>query len=137
MTPKEAEAFATLKQERDDLRKERVHLSHCNFGENEGSCKYGDDSCPALSESWSWFGKALQERDQLRAEVERLSAEFKQLADTAYCDYIAQMRRPECLGWEAKIKSGKFGERELNAHTYAGQLLGKHRAYADAARRKP
>lgn len=26
----------------------RVHLSHCNQGENLGICKYGDDDCPAL-----------------------------------------------------------------------------------------
>jgi hypothetical protein len=25
-----------------------VHLHHCNIGEYEGSCKYGDDNCPAL-----------------------------------------------------------------------------------------
>ena len=28
-----------------------VHMSHCNQGEYEGSCKYGDfDDCPALSD---------------------------------------------------------------------------------------
>ena len=26
-----------------------VHLSHCNQDEYVGSCKYGDDDCPALS----------------------------------------------------------------------------------------
>jgi hypothetical protein len=25
-----------------------VHLSHCNQGEWEGVCKYGDINCPAL-----------------------------------------------------------------------------------------
>jgi hypothetical protein len=25
-----------------------VHLHHCNIGECEGVCKYGDDDCPAL-----------------------------------------------------------------------------------------
>lgn len=25
------------------------HLSHCNLGEYEGSCKYGEDDCPAFS----------------------------------------------------------------------------------------
>jgi ribosomal protein L37AE/L43A len=38
-----------------------VHLQHCNFGEHAGSCKYGDEDCPALSESWSWFGERLQQ----------------------------------------------------------------------------
>lgn len=26
-----------------------VHLAHCNQGEWEGVCKYGDDDCPALT----------------------------------------------------------------------------------------
>jgi hypothetical protein len=25
-----------------------THLSHCNQGENEGTCKYGEADCPAL-----------------------------------------------------------------------------------------
>jgi hypothetical protein len=32
-------------QERTDY---EVHLNHCNIGECEGVCKYGDDDCPAL-----------------------------------------------------------------------------------------
>jgi hypothetical protein len=32
-------------QERTDY---AVHLNHCNIGECEGVCKYGDDDCPAL-----------------------------------------------------------------------------------------
>jgi hypothetical protein len=32
-------------QERTDY---EVHLNHCNLGECEGVCKYGDDDCPAL-----------------------------------------------------------------------------------------
>ncbi len=27
-----------------------VHMSHCNQGEYKGSCKYGDDNCPALKD---------------------------------------------------------------------------------------
>lgn len=26
-----------------------VHLHHCNIGEYEGSCKYGDENCPAMA----------------------------------------------------------------------------------------
>lgn len=37
-----------------------VHITHCNFGEYSGSCKYGDaENCPALSPSFSWIGKAI------------------------------------------------------------------------------
>lgn len=25
-----------------------THMSHCNMGEYEGSCKYGDNDCPAI-----------------------------------------------------------------------------------------
>src|SRR4051812_41626201 len=47
-----------------------THLSHCNFGENAGVCKYGeDDKCPALSENWKWFGQALTRADYGLAPV--------------------------------------------------------------------
>ncbi len=49
-----------------DLRK---HLSHCNFGENMGCCKYDDDNCPALDESWSWFGLAIQKKAALESAL--------------------------------------------------------------------
>jgi hypothetical protein len=39
-------------------RDELVHLRHCNFGEWEGSCKYGNpEDCPALTE-WGWLREA-------------------------------------------------------------------------------
>jgi hypothetical protein len=41
-----------------EMRNLGVHLSHCNFGENAGGCKYGDPDCPALA-GWAWFGRAL------------------------------------------------------------------------------
>lgn len=54
------------------------------------------------------------------------------LSEQAYCDYIAQLKSDECLGWEYKTKTGKFCEPELKAHVKAGELLGRHRAFADA-----
>lgn len=54
-------------------------------------------------------------------------------ADNAYCDYIGQLRRDECLGWEIKVERGKFGEAELKAHCAAAEKLGRHRALHDAA----
>lgn len=44
-----------------------VHLSHCNFGEHAGCCKYGGEDCPALSDDWSWFGRALQRAESVPA----------------------------------------------------------------------
>lgn len=54
-------------------------------------------------------------------------------ADNAYCDYIGQLRRDECLGWEIKVERGKFGEEELKAHCAAAEKLGRHRALHEAA----
>ena len=54
-------------------------------------------------------------------------------ADNAYCDYIGQMMRDECLGWEIKIERGKFGEVELKSHCAAAEKLGRHRALFEAA----
>ena len=62
-----------------------------------------------------------------------LESVFRGISDRAYCNYIEQMRRNECLGWEHKVKHGTFGEAELKAHTQAGRLLGRHHAFAEAA----
>lgn len=61
------------------------------------------------------------------------SDDLQDLSDRAYCQYIEQMRRPECLGWEQKVKDGRFGEAELKAHTKAGEFLGRHHAFSEAA----
>ena len=58
---------------------------------------------------------------------------FRRLSDRAYCNYIEQMRRDACLGWEHKAAHGKFGEAELRGHTIAGEMLGRHKAFAEAA----
>lgn len=61
--------------------------------------------------------------------LERMCA----MADNAYCDYIGQLRRDECLGWEIKVERGKFGEAEMKAHCAAAEKLGRHRALHEAA----
>jgi hypothetical protein len=63
------------------------------------------------------------------ALLERMRAK----ADNAYCAYIAQMGRDECLGWEIKVERGKFGKPEIEAHCKASELLGRHRALHEAA----
>lgn len=61
-----------------------VHLSHCNFGEYANRCKYGEDAdCPALSESWSWFGKIVQERDRLR-DIDLPAEPTQEMLDAAH-----------------------------------------------------
>lgn len=64
----------------------------------------------------------MAEHDKIRA-----------MSDRAYCQYLEQMQRPECLGWEAKVASGRFGQAELTAHTKGGEHLGRHRALAEIA----
>lgn len=66
---------------------------------------------------------------ELTDVLERMRAR----ADNAYCDYIGQLRRDECLGWEIKAERGKFGEAELKAHCAAAEKLGRHRALHEAA----
>ena len=69
------------------------------------------------------------------ATTPRELPELQGLADDAYCRYIRLMQSPPCLGWEAKIAAGKFGSNELRAHVEAGEWLGRHRAYSEAATR--
>jgi len=53
---------AALREQAEKYRSLGVHLSHCNQGEYLAGCKYGDvDDCPALTDSWSWFGKRVTE----------------------------------------------------------------------------
>lgn len=66
-----------------------------------------------------------------QARVEKVRKLLKEKSDRAYCDYIDQLRKPECLGWEAKIEADIFGKAELNAHNKASELLGRSRAFAD------
>lgn len=64
----------------------------------------------------------------VRGLLDRLQAR----ADNAYCDYIGLCRRDECLGWEAKVEKGLFGDAELKAHKDAAERLGRHRALQEA-----
>ena len=48
------------------LHPKKVHLIHCNQGEFEGSCKYGDADCPAM--------KAHPECDKMLAVKDKSQA---------------------------------------------------------------
>lgn len=58
------------------VRNHGVHMSHCNQGENEGECKYGeDDICPALKDEALCDAARLNERVTItRAEYDRMRA---------------------------------------------------------------
>lgn len=62
------------------------------------------------------------------------AATLKAKADNAYCAYIETMRSVPCLGWEAKVRTGEFGRIEMTTHAKANVLLGRHEAYANAAK---
>lgn len=70
---------------------------------------------------------------QQREKVEKLKEVLKRKSSRAYCDALNQASKFECLGWEAKVKAGKFGKAELDAHGRVQELLGRHRALADVA----
>lgn len=70
--------------------------------------------------------------DEARDALAELVATFIGKRDAAYCRYIGDLRKSECLGWKQKIKSGQFGEAELKTHTLAAERLGLHRAFAAA-----
>lgn len=55
------------------------------------------------------------------------------LADQAYMNYIRQMQKEACLGVEHKLENDKFGVAELAAHNQGYELLGRHRAFSEAA----
>lgn len=74
-----------------------------------------------------------QEILRLRTAVKDTVGKLQILSDNAYIDYIGLCRRDECLGWEAKVEKGIFGEAELKAHKDAAERLGKHRAMQEAA----
>ena len=64
--------------------------------------------------------------------MSKITEVLKSRSDNAYCDFIAQMRRDECLGSEFKMEHGKFGPLQLKAHIAAYTLLGRHQAFTEA-----
>lgn len=85
----------------------------------------------------------MKAADMLRASADALDkCDMIKLADlrsrlwarheNAYCEMISVARRDESLGWEVKVEIGKFGRKELDSHCKAAELLGRHRAFAEA-----
>jgi hypothetical protein len=68
------------------------------------------------------------------SELNELLERFDAIGSNAYHRYIELCRKDDCLGWEAKVDCGKFGAAELQAHKDAQEMLGKHRAFTEAAR---
>jgi hypothetical protein len=66
------------------------------------------------------------------ADAGAVATKLKQLADGAYTQYISDMRKVDCLGWEEKVRAGKFGAPQLNALIEAGRKLGEHQGLSKA-----
>lgn len=78
---------------------------------------------------------AAKEREQGCHQAVR-----KHLSDFADSEYVRGcnlLRRAECLGWEAKAKTGKFGEAEMNAHKAANMAFGAYEGIHAALRHLP
>lgn len=90
----------------------------------------GNEKCAA---AWIESSDAHKFRMDTAAELrrlERVNAELVErmqaFADRQYCLGIEMLQRQECLGWEAKVKAGKFGQAHLDAHVQAGRHFGAH-----------
>lgn len=68
------------------------------------------------------------------ALTDGLGGTFRAMSDNAYCAYIQQMRCEACLGWEHKVRTGKFGHDNLDGLLRAAEWLGRHKAMAEAER---
>lgn len=61
-----------------------------------------------------------------------LISKLRWLSAAKYCEAIRIARTTACLGWEAKVKSGKFGHAEMDAHTNHNLAMGEHVGIAKA-----
>lgn len=90
---------------------------------------YPEQSGPPGWPEWRSYN-----RDQMRAYAEQavreaLAAQASALhafADRKYCIAIEYARRNEALGWESKVKNGRFGEDEYACHKNMNQAYGAH-----------
>jgi len=117
-----------IDQPRHNLAVANVLAGTCTCQE-AGTCKW----CKIYNADDGELAGIIDER--LRGERERLEKlreTIKKKSDRAYCDCIDQLRKPECLGWEAKVKAGKFDRAEFHAHEKAQELFGRHKGLVEA-----
>lgn len=76
---------------------------------------------------------ALSKAEPVGVGVKELIEQITGESGSAYCQSLRQFEKTECLGWEAKVKSGKFGKEEHDAHRKANELMGRHQGLARAA----
>jgi len=67
-----------------------------------------------------------------RDSMKVLQIYLRSLADDAYARSIDIALTYEASGWEAKVKAGEFGRKELDAYVAMGEQVGQHRAFMKA-----
>ena len=74
----------------------------------------------------SHLEEALAREKRARAEAVK---SLREKGDRGYMEMVEVSKRHECLGFEAKMSTGRFGKPELEAHKQCAQLYGKHLAF--------
>lgn len=96
-----AEMRAALAQDEQDT---AVHMTHCNQGEWEGVCKYGEEDCPAL---------AQQEQEQ-----EPVAYLYSTIAGFVNLHRVKPIGHAKSLYSQALLEHDMKGAREYpNAHS--------------------
>jgi hypothetical protein len=64
---------------------------------------------------------------EMADQLDEFVAALRAYADEEYCRGVRMAHRDDaCLGWEAKVKTGKFGQIEHDAHKKMNRHLGAH-----------
>lgn len=80
-----------------------------------------------------WKGQVDRQARDLEAHAKAL-ADIRRVGDGAYCKALSMFSDTPCLGWEAKVRAGTFGEAEHKAHAEANRLIGFHQGLYEALR---
>ena len=80
-----------------------------------------------------WKGQVERQAADLESHAKAL-ADIRRVGDSAYWKALSKFSDTPCLGWEAKVRAGTFGEAEHKAHAEANRLIGFHQGLYEALR---
>ncbi len=129
---------------RTAISKRDVHLSHCNFGEYVGNCKYGDvQDCPAIQDH-SWYGENLQKLEKLQDhhlvidDLKRWAEElgYTRGSNTHGLDYITFIahkinKKEEAFKRQILLNNDEMISLENTARIYKDLLYDREHAFDD------
>ena len=107
-----------------------LRRQHARITELESQLAQRFDAADVATASAQGFRDGVASVTNNRPSLESV---FRGLSDRAYCNFIEQIGSDVCLGWKYKARHGMFGEAELKGHTLAGEMLGRHKAFDEAA----